>query len=165
MKNLILINFLLVSLLVTSCNSKNVSYNYPKNKDEREREELGSIITGDASYFSLGGSNKKQESQINKYIWQAALEVIAFMPIASTDLNGGVIITDWYSDEKTPNERFKFNILISNSVLGANALSVKGYKQVKKNGNWLSSKFNKNLEQDLEQKILTRAREIKIANY
>ena len=49
---------------------------------------------------------------VNAYLWRAALETIAFLPLTQADPFGGVIITDWHSPPETPDERFKLNVYI-----------------------------------------------------
>ena len=157
----------ILGLTISCAKSADVVYKYPKAKEDREREEMGSFITGDNDPIEIiGGKGVASSKSIstNTYLWQAALEAISFMPIASSDSHGGTIITDWYSDEKFPNERFKFNIIISSNALEAVALKVNGFKQVRSNGDWKNIKMNENVTKDLEIKILTRARKMKISN-
>ena len=47
---------------------------------------------------------------VNSYLWQASLETLKFMPLATVDSNGGVIVTDWYSNPQSPNERIKVTV-------------------------------------------------------
>ena len=39
---------------------------------------------------------------VNAYLWRAALETLSFAPLAQTDSNGGVIVTDWYANPQQP---------------------------------------------------------------
>ena len=66
----------------------------------------------------LGNSGNKQRTTtvgipINPFLWRASLEVIDFMPLASADPFGGIIITDWYSTVSNEDERCKLNIFIN----------------------------------------------------
>ncbi len=98
---------------------------------------------------------------VNIYLWRAALESVAFMPITQADSNGGVIITDWYSQPEQPNERVKANILILGKTLRADALKVTLFKQQRTGGDWTNVDVAKATTTALEDTILTKARAIK----
>jgi len=60
---------------------------------------------------------------VNGYLWRASLDTLAFMPLASADPYGGVIITDWYVNPERPEERFKCTVYILDSRLRADGLT------------------------------------------
>ena len=102
---------------------------------------------------------------VNGYLWRAALDTLAFMPLASADPYGGVIITDWYTNPEKPDERFKCTVYILDSRLRADGLNVTVYKQTKDaTGNWVDSPAASQTEVDLENAILTRARQLRLSN-
>ena len=100
---------------------------------------------------------------VNPYLWQAALNTLSFMPLASADSNGGVIITDWYQDPSVPGERYKVNAIINSTELRVESLKLTVFKQVSRNSSWHDVKVNPKVAIDLEEKILTNARELKVA--
>jgi hypothetical protein len=61
---------------------------------------------GGLRLFGSGKPPAKAASEIgvNSYLWRAALDVVKFMPLASADPYGGVVITDWYADPAKPDE-------------------------------------------------------------
>jgi hypothetical protein len=99
---------------------------------------------------------------VNIYLWRAALESIAFMPITQADSNGGVIATDWYSQPDQPTERVRANILILGKTLRADVLKVSLFKQQKKGDSWQDVPVSQATVTSLEDNILTRARAIKV---
>lgn len=100
---------------------------------------------------------------VNIYLWRAALESIAFMPITQADSNGGVITTDWYTPVNQPDERVKATVLILGKSLRADALKVTLFKQVRdKNGTWAATPVAAATARALEDTILTKARAIKV---
>lgn len=102
---------------------------------------------------------------VNAYLWQATLETLAFMPLASADPYGGVIITDWYTDPAKPDERFKLTVYILDTRLRADGLTVTVFKQVKgADGNWVDSTSSAQTQVDLENAILTKARQLRLSN-
>jgi hypothetical protein len=102
---------------------------------------------------------------VNGYLWRATLETLAFMPLASADPYGGTIITDWYVNPEKPNERLKATVYILDSRLRADGLSVTIFKQVKDAaGNWTDAPVSAQTETDIENSILTRARQLRLSN-
>ncbi|WP_297691582.1 DUF3576 domain-containing protein [Phenylobacterium sp.] len=102
---------------------------------------------------------------VNGYLWRASLDTLSFMPLASADPYGGTIITDWYINPEKPDERFKCTVYILDSRLRADGLNVSVFKQTKDaSGNWVDSPTASQTEIDLENAILTRARQLRLSN-
>lgn len=117
----------------------------------------------------FGGGDKADEGGpaqigVNGYLWRASLDTLAFMPLASADPYGGVIITDWYAAPEAPDERFKATVYILDTRLRADGLNVQVFKQVAQNGVWVDAQPSPQTETDLENAILTRARQLRLAN-
>ncbi len=101
---------------------------------------------------------------VNSFLWRATLDTVSFMPLASADPFGGVIISDWYSPAETPNERFKVNVFILGRELRADGVRCSVFRQRKDaNGGWIDASVDGNTGTDIENAILTRARQIRIA--
>jgi len=98
---------------------------------------------------------------VNAYLWRAALDTISFMPLVQTDSNGGVIVTDWYANPNSPNERMKLTVSILDQDLRADALRVAASRQVSQNGQWLDAPVKAATVQKLEEVILTKARDLR----
>ena len=101
---------------------------------------------------------------VNGYLWRATLDTLAFMPLASADPYGGVVITDWYVSPEKPDERFKTTVYILDTRLRADGLNVSVFKQVASGGAWVDAVVSPQTETDLENAILTRARQLRLAN-
>ena len=102
---------------------------------------------------------------VNGYLWRASLDTLAFMPLASADPYGGVIITDWYSNPQKPDERFKATVYILDTRLRADGLSVTVFKQVRDAaGQWVDAQTADQTEADIENAILTKARQLRLSN-
>lgn len=99
---------------------------------------------------------------VNIYLWRAALESVAFMPITQADSNGGVITTDWYTNPSQPNERVRANVLILGKTLRADALKVALFKQTRVGDVWKDEAVAPATVTALEDTILTKARAIKV---
>ncbi|MGH6987105.1 MAG: DUF3576 domain-containing protein [Caulobacteraceae bacterium] len=102
---------------------------------------------------------------VNGYLWRATLDTLAFMPLSSADPYGGVVITDWYADPQDPSERFKAVVYILDSRLRADGINVTVFKQVNNGaGGWVNSPTSPQTSIDIENAILTRARQLRLSN-
>jgi hypothetical protein len=133
----------------------------------------GSIFGGDGDgidIFGLFGSGGKGGGGgggggigVNSYLWRATLDTISFMPLASADPFGGVIITDWYTPPESPAERFKMNVYILDRQLRADGVRVAVFRQNRDNKGWSDAGVTKETAVNLENEILTRARQLRFA--
>jgi hypothetical protein len=102
---------------------------------------------------------------VNGYLWRATLDTLAFMPLASADPYGGTVITDWYTNPEKPDERFKCTVYILDTRLRADGLKVTVFKQTRSpGGDWVDSPTAAQTETDIENAILTRARQLRLSN-
>ena len=122
-------------------------------------QSLGSKLFGGNDDKSGGGSG----IGVNSFLWRAALDTISFMPVASADPFGGVILTDWYENPETPGERFKLNVYILDKQLRADGIRVAVFKQKMEKNVWRDDKVPETMANNIETTILTRAREIRVA--
>lgn len=118
---------------------------------------------GSSAPLMTGGSGGSVTS-VNRYLWNASLETIDFMPLFSVDPVAGVIITDWYANPQAPNERFKANVFVLDTALRADALRVSVFRQSQDplSGRWTDAGVNPATAQEIENAILTRARELRL---
>ncbi len=137
-------------------------------KDLRDRQKYGTVFGEDTFVFSTERRRGDEGAGsagigVNAYLWRATLETLDFVPLASADPFGGLIITEWYQPAEVPDERFKLNILIRDRVLRADAIKVSVFRQVRgPEGEWIDAPVAPGTERALEDKILTRARELRI---
>jgi hypothetical protein len=118
---------------------------------------LGKDSSKDAAYSGETGIG------VNSYLWRAALDTVSFMPLASADPFGGVILTDWYTPEDKPNDRLKLNVFILDRQLRSDGVQVKVFRQVKTGNGWRDADVAPDTARQLEDTILTRARQIRVA--
>ena len=98
---------------------------------------------------------------VNAYLWRASLDTLSFMPMVQTDSNGGVIVTDWYANPNSPNERMKLTVSILDQDLRADALRIAASRQVSQGGQWVDAPVQAATVQKLEEIILTKARDLR----
>ena len=98
---------------------------------------------------------------VNSYLWRAAIDTLSFAPLIQADSNGGVIVTDWYTNPASPGERVKLTVSILDQDLRADALRVAASRQVQSGGGWVDAPVAAATVQKLEDIILTRARDLR----
>jgi len=112
-----------------------------------------------------GGTAGAGGVPINRFLWQATLETLAFLPLASTDPFTGVIATDWGSTVEAPGERYKVTAFMTSPVLAASSINVAIYREVRdETGAWVPAAVDPETATQIEDAILTRARQIRIAS-
>lgn len=116
---------------------------------------------------SSGSKNKAAQAAAqsvgvaNPYLWRASLDTMAALPVTSADPVGGLIIYDWKSFAAAPDERIKATVYILDSRLRADGVKVSIYRQVNTDGTWTDAGVDAETGQQLENKILERARLLK----
>ena len=157
---------------LSACESVESEAKYPSGL---ERTTTGDDIYGEKeSIFGDGGlgifGGKKDDSGdgssgigVNSFLWRASLDTVSFMPLSSADPFGGVILTDWYSPPESGNERFKVNVFILGRQLRSDGVRVRVFRQTLNKGTWRDSDVSGDMGTQLEDTILTRARQLRIA--
>ena len=122
---------------------------------------LNSIMSGEA----FGGGERGDGLPVNRYLWQASLDTLDFMPLVSTDPFTGVIATDWAGTPQAPGERLKVTAYLTKPELEASSLKVAVYRQVSDGqGGWQPAPVSPETALRLENAILDRARQLRIAD-
>lgn len=124
------------------------------------------MATGSGSFFgglARGAQDNKggQGIGVNAYLWRGTLDTLSFMPLASADPFGGVIITDWYTSPSAPSERFKADVYILGRELRADGIKVTVFRQVLQSGQWIDAPVDPSTASEIENKVLAKARELR----
>ncbi|HET8727181.1 MAG TPA: DUF3576 domain-containing protein [Alphaproteobacteria bacterium] len=119
--------------------------------------------------LTFGGSQEQEQGGsgigVNSFLWRASLDTLSFLPVTSADPFGGVILTDWYAAPESPNERFKLNVYILDRQLRADGIRVSVFRQVlDPAAGWVDAPVSPETATSLENTILTRARELRVAS-
>jgi hypothetical protein len=168
-----LIVVLLLPPFLAACSSTPEvdSANYPM--DSRETQRARKEARGSGSIFGKDGiilfGKKKEDGgagtgvAVNSFLWRASLDTLSFMPLSAADPFGGVIITDWYTPPETPDRRFKANAYILDRDLRADGIRVTLFQQRREtSGSWVDTAVDGQTAKDLEDAILTRARQLRV---
>jgi hypothetical protein len=95
-------------------------------------------------------------------LYQAAKDTLHFVKFASEDPLGGSLVTDWYSPPEKPGERFRIDVFILSRYLNSDSVAVSVDRQVlSPSGQWVESTVDRKVQEDLQTKILYRARQLR----
>lgn len=170
MKRLIVPAALAATLFVSGCGagSQVRGVSDDEYQDYRTKGgEKGKMFGDQGLVFGVGKGASGDRSQegaalgVNAYLWRGALDTLAFMPLASADPFGGVIITDWYEPPSGSGERFKATAYILGRQLRADGVKVAIFRQVSQGGRWVDASVSPVTTGDIENKVLARARELR----
>jgi hypothetical protein len=100
---------------------------------------------------------------VNAYLWRASLDTLSFLPLASADPYGGVIITDWYANPDKKDERMKATVYILDTRLRADGISAAVFRETLVNGAWIPAGVSPETNVALENAILSKARQLRLS--
>lgn len=130
-------------------NPPNPKERVAKNLEEGRGFRLSNITQSGGTNFEFASSNE---------LWRASLDVIDFMPLTSANYSGGIIITDWYTDNNNPNESIKIIVRFLTNEIRSDALDIKiFYKNCPSFTNCIVSEKESALKNELKKKILKKA--------
>ena len=147
--------FLLVFL--NQCGMGADARKYPPEPEKRVQKNME-----EGRGFRLMGGEKRNrggnfEFASSNPLWRAALDTIDFMPLASANYSGGIIITDWYSSENS-SESIKVSLRFLSNEVRSDALNIKVfYKKCALNESCAISERSGKLVNELNKKILQKA--------
>ncbi len=111
----------------------------------------------------LGKGGDENRLPVNKYLWRASLDTLSFLPMASIDTFSGVIATDWGASAANSNERVRVTTYVRDAELSATALDVSVFREtLSPGGVWQTASVDPATVRQLEDAILTRARQLRI---
>ena len=134
----------------------------PKDKERLSQMDEGGNFLSDL----IGGDNSQDEGNFavsyNSPLWRASLEVLSSFPLVNVDAKSGLIITDWYTSEKKPTERFKITVLLLAPEVRADSVKVSVHKQIIKKNTWVNKNIDSKKPLAIERKIIQRAIELNL---
>jgi hypothetical protein len=113
------------------------------------------------------GSNKKNQNTTFSFatsnvLWRATLKTLDFIPLASADYAGGILVFDWYSPNSNTNEQLKITVRFLSNELRSDSLQVSAYKKICVNEKCTNVKADNNFTDQINDSILTAARTLKL---
>ena len=165
LKNLFFLTFLIIILSTCKNNEKKdgITGNQEKleNPDERARN------FADKNPITLFKDSKDKNTNFefgtSNVLWRASLKTIDFIPLATVDYSGGIIITDWYSEGKLNKEQIKIQIRFVSTELRSDSIQVVSYKKIcDGNNDCTNIAGNENFNKEIKDLIINSARQIRI---
>lgn len=158
-KSVILI-FLSILVLTSSCGAfKKVDQrklpDTAKAKARKNVEEgRGAGIGG---LLNRGGTN--YEFSTSNPIWRASLETLDFLPMNTVDYSGGVIITDWYSENRSSKESIKITVRFLSNEIRSDSIKIVVHKRVCDNSSNCVVNLLKNsiIQNEIQTTIIKKA--------
>ena len=127
----------------------------PRERVKKNLEE-GRGFRVDNTFGGRGNTNFEFAS--SNELWRASLDILDFMPLTSANYSGGIIITDWYSDEGNSNDSVKITIRFLSNEIRSDAVNIDiFYKNCISANNCTISKKDGPLKKELTRKILSKA--------
>ena len=165
---------LMLAVSLSACNGPpKTEASYPAREKGTDKilysTQKQDTVWGEGTSLSdkILGRDKDKEAGggigVNSFLWRASLDTVAFMPVSSADPFGGVILTDWYENPDTPGQRFKLSIYILDRQLRADGVRVSVFKQTREGNGWHDAKVPADMGPNIENTILTRARELRVS--
>ena len=160
-----LIKLMLLLMIIINLNSCGIyrpvsAKDYPPEPEKRIQKNLQ-----EGRGFQVLGGNKKGgdfDFATSNEMWRASLDILDFMPLTSADYGGGLIITDWYSDQSNSSESIKISIRFLSNEIRADALKIQVFnKECQKEMNCRVLQSNPKIESELKVAILKRAAKYK----
>ena len=143
---------------LNSCGTGVDARQFPPEPEKRVKKNIeegrgftmmGNMRKGNSGTFDFASSNE---------LWRASLDTIDFMPLASANYSGGIIITDWYSSGSNINESIKISIRFLTNEIRSDALDIKVFhKNCGQNDSCQISEKKGSLVAELNKKILSKA--------
>ena len=131
----------------------------PKERVKKNIEEGRGFRLMDGIEKKMGGNFEFASSN---ELWRASLDIIDFMPLASANYSGGMIITDWFTDKDNPEESIKLTIRFLSNEVRSDALSIKiFYRKCTELNKCVVNQKTGNLEKELKKEILKLAAKYK----
>ena len=164
-----------LALIMAACSSDSSQlreverdeYNTGSRREQLLRSTSAAGTSGGIAIFG-GGTEKGQDSGagsgglgVNAFLWRATLDTLSFMPLASADPFGGIIITDWHAPGGVSSERFKATAYVLGRQLRSDGVRISVFRQVRGPGGWVDAPVSTATGAELEDKVLTRARELR----
>ena len=149
----------ILPFLLNSCANRGDARKSPPNPELRVKKNIeegrgfrlmDAVNKGRSTNFEFASSNE---------LWRASLDAIDFMPLASVNYSGGIIVTDWYSSSLSSKENIKISIRFLSNEIRSDALNIQIFKKIcDENNRCVINESVGELNKELQRKILQKAK-------
>jgi Domain of unknown function (DUF3576) len=142
----------------------------PANTKTATADAPGEMDTEATLWTVLGLAKKPSEHQpgphtgstVSPILWQATLDTLGFAKFSTQDPLTGELVTEWYSPQDKPNERYKIDVFVLAPAVRSDAVAVTVDREERTaTGDWTKTTIARKVEDDLETAILRRAGQLK----
>ena len=152
---------ILILLSQSACNALKPKKVSAKDFPPDPRKRVENNINEGRGFRIMGGSSKgtNYEFASANPLWRATLDTLDFMPLASANYSGGIVITDWYSENNSSNESVKISVRFLTNEIRSDALDISIHEKICVSNSFdcSVSKIESKLENDIKIAILKRA--------
>ena len=164
-KNLFLLSLLII--ILNSCISNEKKNGITGNQEKLQDPDVRAREFADKNPMTLFKDSKDKNTNFefgtSNVLWRASLKTLDFIPLATVDYSGGIIITDWYSEGKLAKEQIKIQIRFLSTELRSESIQVISYKKIcETNNECLNIAGNENFNREIKDSIINSARQIRI---
>ena len=164
-KNLFLLSLLII--ILNSCISNEKKDGITGNQEKLQDPNVRAREFADKNPITLFKDSKDKNTNFefgtSNVLWRASLKTLDFIPLATVDYSGGIIITDWYSEGKLNKEQIKIQIRFVSTELRSDSIQVVSYKKICESNNECSNLAgNENFNKEIKDLIINSARQIRI---
>jgi hypothetical protein len=157
-----LLLFLILSLSLSGCgiykrsdikdNPGNVEERVQRNIEEGRGIKFGSLGSKSGGTFDFASSNE---------MWRASIEILDFVSFTNASYSGGIIITDWFSNNKDKKE-IKITVRFLSNEIRAEGIEITIHERIceQNNTNCKITKKKSKLETEIKIAILKKAARI-----
>ena len=165
LKNLFFLSFLII--ILGSCKNNEKKDGITGNQEKLENPDERARNFADKNPITLFKDSKDKNTNFefgtSNVLWRASLKTLDFIPLATVDYSGGIIITDWYSEGKSNREQIKIQIRFVSTELRSDSIQVVSYKKIcDGNNDCTNIAGNENFNREIKDLIINTARQIKI---
>jgi len=159
-KSLTIIFTLIIMFFLSACESLKPDWSKTAEpnakKRARQNVEEGKGITAPGGLFSSKGKSTNYTFASSNPLWKASLDTLDFMVLSTVDYSGGIIISDWYS-ENDVNEAVKITLRFLDNEIRVDAINVIIHKKICEKENCVIQKLDTDLSMQIKDKILKKA--------
>ena len=150
--------YLFLSVFISSCGNVGSIFDpkEPIDPDARKRARDNAKEGRGIVFGKQGNKSTTYQFATSNPLWRASLDTLDFMVLATVDYAGGLIISDWYSDNN-PDEAIKITLRFLDNEVRVDSIKVTIHKKICKNNNCRIKQVKSDLSFDIKDKILKKA--------
>ena len=163
-KHIVILFSIIVLLAQSACGPFKYKKVSAKDVPPNARDRVKKNMEEGKGFRLMNQMNKgtNYEFASSNPLWRATLDTLDFMPLVSANYSGGIVVTDWYSENNTPTESVKISIRFLTNEIRSDALDINVFlKKCSENlTNCSISRNNTELVADLNMNILKKSNKV-----